>query len=282
MSLDKPSIRVTVIDKDNIPSDEVLKQILKLNIKMLESIGSTVLATSRAAYGLREDGSWDDEQFNKYKIGNVDRDVEYLHPTTGEPIKQASFQKKLAAQGHTIFTAYNDSGDLIALASGDLNNIDAKLPGKDDPRWEARIKAAEDLGGSYFRLLNVSVDEGFRHKKIGTELLKMANNHLVSKGVTIIEGPVSREAQKDGVDIFYKYVLDSFAIERTTEMDRANQLVYTVTNPKTIEIGRDAESKEEFSRRSSLDDLLARGAATSYTTSVGLPGARGGSGAHGR
>lgn len=254
-----PEISVRVINKESLHEldDTTLKQILELNIKMLVSIKSAALATSRAAYGLHEDGSWDEDQFNKYKTGNAEGDVEYLNPTTGELAKLPSFSKKLVAQGHTIFAAYSDSGKLIALASGDLNNRDAK-------RWDGRIKAAEDLHGNYFRLLNVSVDEDFRRQGVGTKLLKEAKDYLALQNVRIIEGPVSEQAQVAKVGAFYDSVLKNFDIAAETAVD-GKQLVYTVTLPKLIE--KEAEENEAKAPRrpsSPLDELLERGTAPSH------------------
>lgn len=229
-------LKFDFVDKDTDGYlDEITKEDLALLINMLESIGGPGSADgSKKAYGLNTDGTWDEEQLTKYKAENL--------------------KKRFDEQGYNFFFLRDENDKVIALASGDMNN----------PKWTQQIADAQRLGqeagkeGNYFRLLNVVVVPEHRRKDagaggVGTELLQRINNDLVGRGVTLLEGPVSAQAQEKGLDSFYKAALEKsgYKAEEYTVTAQHNaegaliQSVFTLQNPRLIELKKEAEVVKE-------------------------------------
>jgi|GEM_PF-5858848 len=235
---------LNIFTQENAPSPDLLKDILKLNVQMLGSIGGWENAKGAfAAYGMVlpegvsvESGKLTSNGINKEAFGEVGTEIAFNksfieRATFDEAVFQQYqnnvFANRLKNQGHHVFVAIGENNKPIAIASGDLNSLDAKLDGK--TRWETQINAAKAAGGEYFRILNVAVDESVRRQGFGTELLRQVGNVLADKNVAVIEAPVSRQGQEKGLDKFYETVLQKFAVQGTSVIDAAGQKVLTVT-----------------------------------------------------
>lgn len=227
----------SVVDKNTDGYlDKIGTEELGLLINMLESIGGPGSADgTKKTYGLNGDGTWDAEKLATYKN---------------------ALNTRFTEQGYTFFILRDEAGKLVALASGDMNN----------QKWTTQIADAQRLGtetgkegGNYFRLLNVVVAPELRRSGsgtgngVGTELLARINNELVSRNVTLVEGPVSAKAQEKGLDGFYKAALErsGYKAEEYSLAEQRNaegaliQSVFTLQNPRLIETKKEIEVAAE-------------------------------------